>query len=179
VKVPRFLTILIAFVGCLLLSSQIHAQTVYGYSDIYYDASSNTVVSTSETDLDYSIQAYYTAKVSGTLRDQNYTPLASGTRMDTTQDGFVDVVLQVTAQPGTQYTVVSIHTAIAGTYSVETGGWYNYYDYYNLEWFASEGIDYPDEFDFIGPGPVTTTRAPNISPGETTAWLSTSPITVT
>ena len=154
------------------------AQEADGYSVIDYDASTGLIIGYSETDLDDAAQAYYQARVSATLVDQNGQTLSAGLATDTqgANGGEIGTTVAATAQPNMTYTIHGHHSGIAD-YSIEAdNGGLNWFDAYEYTMFGNPDSEtYLGEVSgLIGPGYYAPTKVINIVSTDDSASLTTS-----
>jgi hypothetical protein len=146
------------------------AQNVYGSTTIDIDPSSGTVTATCETDFDGALDGSYEAQVVCTVTDQNGTQIANGDNADIDGVGYTQVVLTFAGTPGSTYTATGIHHAIA-VLVVQQYLKTLYEDPYNLSnsYQSEASEDYPNYYDWFGPGPEEQTKTISIRLGETWA----------
>jgi hypothetical protein len=164
----RLAIVIAVAISCLCRVSA--AQNVYGTTTIDIDPSSGIVTATCETDLDGALDGNYYSNVLCNVTDQNGTQIASGSAGDVDGDlGYAQVVLTFSGTPGSTYTATGFHRAIA-VLVVEQFEKTLYEDPYNFSSFESDGIqDYPNYYDWYGPGPDEQTKIASIRLGETWA----------
>jgi hypothetical protein len=152
---------------CLCRTSA--AQNVYGSTTIDLDPNSGIVTATCETDFDGALDGNYEAEVICSVTDQNGTQVAwgSGADVDGTA-GYAQAVLTFSGTPGSTYTATGIHHAIAVL--VEQQFLKTVYeDPYNFSnsFESGAGENYPNYYDWFGPGPEQQTKTVSIRLGET------------
>jgi hypothetical protein len=164
----RLAIVIAVVVSCFCRVSA--AQNVYGSTTIDIDPSSGIVTATCETDLDGALDGNYYSQVTCSVTDQNGTVVASGSAADVDGDiGYAQAVLTFSGTPGSTYTATGFHHAYAVLVTLQFLKTV-YEDPYNFSSFESGGIqEYPDYYDWYGPGPEEQTKIASIRLGETTA----------
>jgi hypothetical protein len=94
-KSPKFIAILATLFLCLLAPRQSDAQSVVtGYTSSSFDFSTGIMTGVVTTELDYSAQDYYQARVSGSImEDASSTTLTSTSGSDIDRDGTVSLTM--------------------------------------------------------------------------------------
>jgi hypothetical protein len=173
-KSPKFIAILATLFLCRLAPRQSDAQSVVtGYTSSSFDFSTGIMTGVVTTELDYSAQDYYQARVSGSIMaDASSTTLTSTSGSDTDRDGTVSLTMQAPGSYGDGYTVRGHHSAVADIqdYSIGTG---YYIDRWNFTQVAanSEGLYYWVYQPFYGFGPSRSVRNRSILVGTTFAFV--------
>jgi hypothetical protein len=174
-KSPKFIAILATLFLCLLAPRQSDAQSVVtGYTSSSFDLSTGIMTGVVTTELDYSAQDYYQARVTGSImEDASSTTLASASGNDLDRDGTVSFTMQAPGSVGNGYTVRGRHWALADIqdYSIGTG---YYIDRWNFTQVAanSEGAYYWVYQPFYGYGPSRRVSNRNIFLGTTFAFVN-------
>ena len=143
------------------LPLQTNAQQTFGFSQVVYDDTSNTVFGFSTTIVDYVGAFHYSAYVEGYLYNQ------AGDLLDSGYDEnyfFAEVVTIAPAFPITQYTLYSDHYLVARYFVTVDVRECDPYCYYCFDYFLDPYCDYycygcyrnswwdPWGFSFLGPG---------------------------
>jgi hypothetical protein len=173
-KLPKLIAVLATLFLCLLAPRLSDAQSVVtGYTSSSFDFSTGIMTGVVTTELDYSAQDYYQARVSGSIMaDASSTTLASTSGSDIDRDGTVSLTMQAPGSYGDGYTVRGNHSAIADIqdYSIGTG---YYIDRWNFTQVAanSEGLYYWVYQPFYGYGPSRRVSNRSIFLGATFAFV--------
>jgi len=164
---------LFSVLACLWPISAV-AQGITGSTTIDFDPNTGYVTATCETDLDADAQNWYEAVVDCSVTNDAGASVVSGQYIDHNGDlGYAQVVLTFAGSFGTTYTAVGTHLAVAnlGDYAIPPPPqrpYYEYDDYYNFGYFASEGYPtYPVDYTWLGPGPETQRKTSTIKTGST------------
>ena len=158
------------FVCCLFLSQQINAQSVInGYASISFDENTNILTGVVTTELDFSAQDWYQARVNGSLYDDEYNVLTSAYANDNLRSGTVSVVMQANRNSSLGFTAKGTNIAIADIqdYSMGSGYYVDYHNFYEIR--DSEGYYHLRVGTWWGMGPRRTLRLQNIFLGSTLA----------
>jgi hypothetical protein len=81
-RTPITLSTLLVLFCCLGVAVETRAQAVTGYTEIDYDAATDTLDAYSETDMDEDLIGEYDAYVSLTIREGNSSVVAQGSAQD-------------------------------------------------------------------------------------------------
>ncbi len=112
-RTPITLSTLLVLFCCLGVAVETRAQAVTGYTEIDYYADTDTLDAYSETDMDEDLIGEYDAYVSLTIRDGNFSVVASGSEEDQ-WNGVASVELFYSGTtPDTTYTARGFHKPIA------------------------------------------------------------------
>lgn len=174
-KVSTFFALFMTVASCLCFSQQVRAQNVYGYSSIDYNEADHRVTAYSTTELDYSVQEYYRARVQSKLTDENGTVLGSAYADDNFQSGYVTVVIQRLNTTAEEFEVKGTHYGILTLYDYNAGQRY-YWDQFNYLQFLGIDIDYYGFYSFFGEGPAQRTNRSILDVGKTTSYAHTAPV---
>jgi hypothetical protein len=158
------------------------AQNVYGSTTIDIDPDSGIVTATCETDFDGALDGNYQAEVTCTVTDQNGAQVAFGSALDVDGDlGYAQAVVTFSGTPGSTYTATGIHRAFA-VLEVQQFLKTVYEDPFNFgnSFESVDGDNYPDYYDWFGPGPEQQTKTNSIRLGRTqdTKTLQTCPTSI-
>jgi hypothetical protein len=151
-------------------------QSITGTTYIDFDPNAGNVTATCETDLDSEVQGFYKAVVHCTVTDGAGAVVASGSKTDTNL-GFAQAVVTFAGVAGTTYTATGQNLAVItqGDYAIppphQPSPWF-WDDYYNFYAFQNEGVNYPDEHTWIGPGPPQLRKLNSLHVGNTTDFVS-------
>jgi len=122
--------------GILFFAQTIHAQNVYGRSEMHYDQSSRLMTAVSSTEIDYAAQEYYQGFVNMKVTDAGGNVLLNAVYADQDRDGYVEHSEQFAAgADDSEYTVTGTHR---GRMNIQDPALnYHYLDYfyfsYNLD----------------------------------------------
>jgi hypothetical protein len=154
-KRSTMLTVVLAFVCCLLSANSIKAQAVSGYTSIDYYSGTNIVDAYSETDSDFDLQGDYDAKVVMEVMDQNNNVVNNRVYSNQSNTGLAFVDVQFSGTSGYTYTAIAHHWAVANLWDYN----YEYYPYqtvwfddFYLGSFESIGINERWYYYFLSPG---------------------------
>jgi len=153
-RTPITLSTLLVLFCCLGVAVETRAQAVTGYTEIDYYADTDTLDAYSETDMDEDLIGEYDAYVSLTIRDGNFSVVASGSEEDQ-WNGVASVELFYSGTtPDTTYTARGFHKPIADMWDYDYAWPYQtyYYDDYNFTYFEGQGIYAPWYYYFLSPG---------------------------
>lgn len=169
-KTKHIVLMVAALVGCLLLGQQVSAQAlVSGYASISYDYDTHVVTGAVTTELDFSAQDWYQARVTGYLYTDENVTLASGSLKDLDRDGTVSLAMQATDNSSLGYTAKGTNMAIADIQDYAIGSGY-YVDYWNFQAVIDrEGMYHYIYMPYWGYGPRRNTALRNILLGNTLA----------
>lgn len=163
----RLAIVIAVVISCLCRVSA--AQNVYGSTTLDIDPDSGIVTATCETDFDGALDGNYQAEVMCTVTDQNGAQVAFGSAADVDQDlGYAQAVLTFSGTPGFTYTATGRHHAFA---VVEVQQFLKtvYEDPFNFSnsFESVDGDNYPDYYDWFGPGPEQQTKTSSLNLGLT------------
>lgn len=152
---------------CALAAKPAAAQEVYGYSSVDYDYSTGFITASSTTELDYSVQQYYKARVSSKLLDEYGNVLITRGATDNYQWGYVTITYGIYDTSSDEYEVVGTHNAKAALYDYALG---QYWDYFNFLYLQDFTFDWFPSYLFRAPGTPRTTPTDSITVGATHSY---------
>lgn len=136
--------------GRLQAQDQDESDSIYGFTSIDYDSSSNQVTAYSETDADNPLDIYYWAELTLVVQDQNGNVLA--TAYGSSDYSYSDATITLAANPSTTYTATGSHWVELSELFTCPGcspNGYEYYDPFEMSSYTDYYQVWPDIADWM------------------------------
>lgn len=149
---PLAAILMIAFMTSARLQAQDEEESdsIYGFTSIDYDSSSNQITAYSETDADNPLDIYYWAELTLDVKDQHGNVLA--TAYGSSDYSYSDATITLAANPSTTYTATGSHwVELSETFTCPgcSPNGYEYYDPFEMGYYSDYYAVWPNIADWM------------------------------